>query len=254
MEGHSPAPAAGQPGPAPHPIGIFEAVGGLVLWFYAPEGVQWLLEAIGFTAIEFGAPGSAESMQWRSAMWLSMTGALLLYVRWARGLPLSVIGLRKPNLKREAPDIARLALVAGGVFALLLGVLLLVASVSPELLGGKSTDGAFEIAMRRIGLGIPSLLTIVNVCLIAPIVEEIWFRGWLYPMLRTWLPVWIAVLGSAAVFALAHTDSPIQNFPLSQLIGGIVFAIAYQRTGSLVAPIVLHALGNGSLVVLSLLA
>lgn len=81
--------------------------------------------------------------------------------------------------------------------------------------------------------------------IIAPVAEEIVFRGVLFGYLRRWgaLP---AILISTAVFSLAHAGvSPVQA------IGGIVFAISYEIEKKMMVPITVHALGNLALFSLS---
>lgn len=73
---------------------------------------------------------------------------------------------------------------------------------------------------------------------IAPIAEEIFFRGILYGFFRRW-GIFAAMLLSTAIFFIAHN-----NAGLPQCIGGILFAIAYESEGSLMTPIVIHSLGN----------
>jgi membrane protease YdiL (CAAX protease family) len=236
-----------------HPIGVFEATLGLVAWFYAPEFVRWVLEQAIPGLVDFGEAGSTTALAWRVCMWVSLTAALLLWVGWARRLRLTVIGVGRPVWTRDAPVVVRLGLLAGGMFALLLGGLLVAASVEPAWFGAKPGQSAFDAVIGRFGTGEAGWLALLNICLIAPVIEEVWFRGWLFPVLRSWLPKWVAVVGSAMVFALAHTGSPLEHFPLSQLIGGVVFALAYDRTGNLTAPVVLHVLGNTSLQVLTVM-
>lgn len=85
---------------------------------------------------------------------------------------------------------------------------------------------------------------------LAPIAEEILFRGLLYPYLRTKLPMWPAALISGALFALVHWDIPM----LAQLtIMGTVQAITVERSRSLLPAIVMHGLWNGSMVLRLLL-
>lgn len=84
---------------------------------------------------------------------------------------------------------------------------------------------------------------------LAPIAEEIVFRGVVFGGLRR-LGLAAAVLISTALFAAAH---PGPALPVTQIVGGVVFALAYHKSGSLVAPIVIHCLGNLSIFTLSLL-
>jgi membrane protease YdiL (CAAX protease family) len=75
-----------------------------------------------------------------------------------------------------------------------------------------------------------------------PIVEELAFRGLLFGALRTRLALWPAALLSAAVFAVAHGYSPIGFAAV--LWSGVLWAVAYERTGSLVPGILAHAVNN----------
>jgi len=86
--------------------------------------------------------------------------------------------------------------------------------------------------------------------LLAPVTEEIFFRGILYGFLRRWgIPT--AVSLSTLLFVLPHLTSTA--VPVVQLVGGVVFAAAYEVEKTLAAPIVIHILGNLSIMTLSLL-
>ncbi|MCG6911469.1 MAG: CPBP family intramembrane metalloprotease [Deltaproteobacteria bacterium] len=76
---------------------------------------------------------------------------------------------------------------------------------------------------------------------VSPVAEEIFFRGVLYGYLRRW-GVLTAVIFSTLLFALAHAARG--GFPLTQSVGGLLFALAYERERSLLVPIVIHVLGN----------
>ena len=90
-----------------------------------------------------------------------------------------------------------------------------------------------ERAFRPIGL-----VFLFAAVAIAPMVEEIAFRGLLYNAWERsfgWIP---AMLASSAVFALFHSNFAIPFF------SGLVYVCLYRRTGTLVAPIAAHAVGN----------
>jgi hypothetical protein len=83
---------------------------------------------------------------------------------------------------------------------------------------------------------------------VAPVAEEFFFRGLLYGFLSRW-GKWTAVVLSTLIFALVH---PIAGLPVTQAVGGVVFALAYASARSLLAPIIIHVLGNLALFSLSL--
>lgn len=85
---------------------------------------------------------------------------------------------------------------------------------------------------------------------VGPVAEEIFFRGILYGFFRRW-GVIVAVVLSTAVFVLPHLGS--HGLPITQVVGGILFAIAYEIEGSLMTPITIHALGNMAIFTISLL-
>jgi membrane protease YdiL (CAAX protease family) len=76
----------------------------------------------------------------------------------------------------------------------------------------------------------------------APLFEELIFRGVLYPTLRLRLPAWLAALASAAIFAIAHGYG-IQGFA-AVTWSGMVWALGYERTRSLLPGMLAHAGSN----------
>jgi membrane protease YdiL (CAAX protease family) len=84
---------------------------------------------------------------------------------------------------------------------------------------------------------------------IAPIAEEVLFRGYLYTYCRRWgIPAALAL--STAVFVILHLP---RGLPLTQVVGGIAFALVYEGSGSLLAAILIHSLGNLAIFSLSLI-
>lgn len=85
--------------------------------------------------------------------------------------------------------------------------------------------------------------------LIAPIAEELCFRGVLYTYFRRW-GVISALIISTVIFVALHA---VKGIPVTQIVGGIAFAIAYETSGNLMVAITIHILGNLALFSLSLL-
>jgi len=76
---------------------------------------------------------------------------------------------------------------------------------------------------------------------IAPVMEEIIFRGFLIPALKGRLGVRYAILISAAIFAAVHMD----KFAFLQIfILGILLGYLYEKTQSIAASVVVHILHN----------
>jgi membrane protease YdiL (CAAX protease family) len=86
--------------------------------------------------------------------------------------------------------------------------------------------------------------------LIGPVMEEVFFRGLIQQGMRRVAGAVPAVLISATLFAFAHYGSNLNL--LLQLTGGFLFAIVYEKSRSLWAPIIVHALGNSALLLINL--
>jgi uncharacterized protein len=84
---------------------------------------------------------------------------------------------------------------------------------------------------------------------IAPVAEEVFFRGFLYSFFRRW-GIASALIISTLLFVLSHPLD--QGLPVIQAVGGLVFAVSYEKEGTLLVPITIHVLGNLAVFGLSL--
>lgn len=115
-----------------------------------------------------------------------------------------------------------------------------------EQLGISADPQAAERAL----LTIDPVLAVVAIVILAPIAEELFFRGvvfnaWLREAGRRY-----AYVGSSLLFAVIHL-SVAAVLPIFLL--GLALAWVYRRTGNLLAPIAMHATVNGISVALALL-
>ena len=91
-------------------------------------------------------------------------------------------------------------------------------------------------------------LTFLFVGIIAPISEELYFRGLLHRFFQPYLKFWPRVLVSSMLFSLAHFDSI--GVVVSSFLMAVVIAIAYERTKSLWLPIAIHITTNSIAVII----
>jgi uncharacterized protein len=84
-------------------------------------------------------------------------------------------------------------------------------------------------------------MLLLGVAVVAPIAEELFFRGMLYPLLRRRLPVWLAILANAAIFAALHFI-PIL-LPIL-FVMGLLLTFVRAHTNSVIPGILIHALNN----------
>lgn len=90
-----------------------------------------------------------------------------------------------------------------------------------------------------------------NLVLLAPVAEELFFRGWLYTGLRHRLPFWPSFLFTAGLFAAIHWDA---NHRRILMVAPLAIALGVLRelTGSIKATMALHALYNLIIVTITL--
>ena len=84
-------------------------------------------------------------------------------------------------------------------------------------------------------------------CLIAvfgPVIEEVFFRGFLYTALRKRMNILYSILISSCFFSLLHTN-PLGFVPILAL--GMLLAYVREKTGSLVPSIGIHIMHNTAL-------
>jgi membrane protease YdiL (CAAX protease family) len=167
------------------------------------------------------------------------------------GVPASVReALRSLGLSRRAPGrnvLRGLALGLAGLAAAYSAALL--ASLLSELVGVRAP---VHPVIRRAGSAGPAetALLVFAACVAAPLFEELLFRGFLYATLRDWLGAPPGVLVSAGIFAAAHPGAANQA---ATFVLGFVLVAAYERGGTLVAPLVAHATFNALQMTLVLL-
>lgn len=93
-------------------------------------------------------------------------------------------------------------------------------------------------------------ITIIAVAIIGPIAEEVIFRGAICGnMLKLGAKPWVAIITSALVFGIIHLN-PAQ-IPFATIVG-IILAITYYKTHSLIPCMCIHIINNSASVILAL--
>lgn len=143
----------------------------------------------------------------------------------------------------DAPGLVRTssATLAG---SLLLGLATaFVGGILTRLLAGDhAVHETLPDLMRQTALPLRAALALVVVS-VGPAVEELLFRGLLLPALAARMPVVIAVLVDAALFACMHLPDTGGQWYLMPVLGllGVVACVLRLRTGSLYPAIAAHA-------------
>lgn len=86
-------------------------------------------------------------------------------------------------------------------------------------------------------------IQVVLIVFVAPVSEEVCFRGMLFGGLRERLPRIAAAVISGLIFGGLHAVTGITAVP-PLIVFGFVLALLYEKTGSIIPGILLHALNN----------
>lgn len=176
---------------------------------------------------------------------LVSTQVALLLVAWAFVFrPNALAGLPLPG---HDPAGAIRAGLGWGILAWLGATLASYAAIA--LLQAVGIDPEPQAAEQALEI-IDPWLAVLAIVILAPIAEETFFRGVVFNAFRREGGRRWAYLGSSALFAVIHV-SLVAVIPIFLL--GLALAWVYERTGSLLAPMAMHAVVNGVSVLLALL-
>lgn len=170
----------------------------------------------------------------------SLTQTVGVYAIWLAGVLVLALGRRHARMRDLGWRMPRLrwlpVAVAAAVAALaiLTGMLNGIHLIFPHATNGQVPEVQKEYR-TYVGIAIPA------VSVVAPIVEETFFRGFVYGWMRRRLNVPAAAVLSGCFFALLHFQGVI-FLPLAVL--GIGLALLYEYSGSLLPGMVVHGLFN----------
>lgn len=132
----------------------------------------------------------------------------------------------------------------------------ILATVVPELLRqwvGIPAPPRQQILDEVAAGGSGIWVLVVTVVVVAPVIEEVVFRGLLFQVLRRRTGLWPGILLSSLTFAIVHLELIGRPLSLGALfVLGAWLAWALHRTGSLVVPVTAHALFNGVAIAVTL--
>jgi len=247
-------------------IAIVMMASGRLRWRYAPPAPGgsvyvevFALFLFGFLAVSLvsqavagsGGPDVASYLIW---LLLALPGWAL--VRGARGGEFrSALGWHtgKGVVREVFAGVA--GYLAGLPVALVgIGLTLVLITIAGFFATGDEPIQPTHPVMEQIGKGsVPAILGVyLLACVWAPLTEETFFRGALFHHLRGRLGAVLAALTTALLFAAIHPQGWVAIPALASL--GFVFAMLREWRGSLIAPVVAHAINNGFIMTLLVLA
>lgn len=173
---------------------------------------------------------------------LLMNGALLALI-WAWFVQLrrqsltSLFGLREHGL---VPVVTKAVVFLVPAYLLAMGLNWVSVTLLQHWGFETPIQGAVKGLLGENGRAMQVVHLLLAVVM-APLLEEVLFRGLFFGSLRTIFPVPVAVVLSGIVFGAIHMNSPAF---LSLVALGMAFAAAYQISRSLWVPVAMHMLFN----------
>lgn len=124
----------------------------------------------------------------------------------------------------------------GVMFALMISVQQLGYMEWVRSMGAETMQETVQLLQESNDTAVVALMAFTAM-FVAPICEEIVFRGYLYPIAKKYTNRWLAVLFTGLIFSIGH-GSLAALLPL--FILGSLLALVYEFTGSIWAPIAVH--------------
>jgi membrane protease YdiL (CAAX protease family) len=189
--------------------------------------------ALGSTRHDF----STANLTWGIALgqyvsYLPVLLVLLIAMPWLSRRSLGQLGLR---------GFGRTTIIAGVLGGIAMYVVTIgVADVQFVFTHQKPEETAISLFTSTHDTALIVAFTFLA-AVVAPFMEEFIFRGFLFNAFLRYMPVWAAAVLSGIIFGASH-GSPTAFLPLAA--SGVVLAYVYERSGSLTAAMLTHALFN----------
>lgn len=117
----------------------------------------------------------------------------------------------------------------------------LLVFIASSIFSGFDVSQVQETGFTRFSQSYEYILAFVTLIIVAPVAEELLFRGYLYGKLKKHLPVWVSIFITSVVFGLVHMQ---WNVGLDVFALSIVLCSLREITGNIWSGMLLHMLKN----------
>jgi len=166
------------------------------------------------------------------SLYYTLTIAANLFIYFYLRKKLSTYGYQLGDVLKK--NVGRSLMTAFLLYPVETFILMLLNIILPV-----SYKGVYMLTRSEGGFSI--WLLVISAVILGPIVEEVAFRGVIYPSLKVRMKPELAVILSSALFAFLH---PLEIFP-HILVLSVFLVYAYELAGSVLASVFLHVLNNG---------
>ncbi|HXW05452.1 MAG TPA: CPBP family intramembrane glutamic endopeptidase [Vicinamibacterales bacterium] len=215
---------------------LFDHLFTLVLVLVLPAWVAWDVPRLARRIAADPVHARTKDYLWGIAIQWGVTLALIAAWSWA-GRPLRDVGLRLP----DTASAWSWSLLITGAGIVLFGQQALSVLRSPDAQARVRKQIESQPGVRTVLPSTPREARVFGVVAVtAGICEEILYRGYLLWYLQAFVPRGAAVVAAVVAFGAGHAYQGLRGIFATGSAGAVAMAV-YLLTGSLLAPIVLHA-------------
>jgi len=138
------------------------------------------------------------------------------------------------------PSWMDIALAPAGFVVYFIASSIIVLAIS-HLIPGFDVNQTQETGFENLTQRYEYITAFIALVVLAPVAEEILFRGYLYGKLKKYVPVWVAIIVTSVLFGAVHGQ---WNVALDVFTLSIVLCSLREVTGNIWAGILLHMLKN----------
>lgn len=158
---------------------------------------------------------------------------LIWYFLKRYGANVSDLGLRKFNPIRAVFEIAATIIV---FLIAATAIIWLVSELVPSFNPDEVQENEFTGAGPQF-----QLYSLFALVILPPLIEEVVFRGFIFPAFAKRWGIWVGAFLSSFLFGLAHLQA---NVGIYTLVLGLLLCIMYVRFGSIIPGMILHMVNN----------
>ncbi len=215
----------------------------LPIWvFVSFIAAQLIIEAVVWILVKLGAPLSSVNQTVLSAIIAAVLYIITLII--VIGGPLltqkKATSLKEVGLT-NLPTWTDIFMAPAGfvIYFILSSGLIYVAT---QMFPGFNATQAQNTGFGHVNKTYELILAFITLVVVAPVAEETLFRGYLYGKLKKYIPIWVAILITSALFGSLHGawNVAVDTFALS-----IILCLLRESTGGIWASILLHMIKNG---------
>lgn len=235
-----------EPGKQPVPISMKKRILyiiGLPAWVFlgfmlAQALVLALLSALRYAGVSFDSVNASVFNATASGIIYALAITLVIGVPWwikKRPTTLNDLGIQRP------PSWMDLVWAPTGLFVYLVSTTIVMA-LATQFLTFVDFSQTQETGFAQLASRPEFVLAFISLVVIAPVAEEVLFRGYLLGKLRKYAPLWVAILITSALFAFVHFQ---WNVAIDVFVLSIVLCLLRVVSKSLWPSILLHMMKNG---------